>query len=432
MPAKKRASAPKAVKKTAKKSQTAKKKKPAPKKKAVKKKIGTNKKPKRPVEGTSRKRRASESGQSIRKPTKKKKVEKKVTSSAKNSKAVETGKISSARSKSVENQENSATPKKKRRTKKAVSSSKKRRKKVEDLDMAAVEIIKPALRKIGIAPRKVLSGDIKILSYNVNGIRAATKKGLIDFLRKEDADIVCFSETKCDEENNPISELEGYTTYWYDCTFKKGYAGTCILSKSEALSVQKGHGVWDNQGRVITLEYPSFYLCHCYVPNSGEGTHLPHKGRKLKFEDRRKAWDVQMMKHLKSLTSKKPTIWTGDLNVAIQDFDVFDGETNKKRSQGAGFTPYERTNFGEMVRDLQLHDVYREFYPEERSTHYTFWSFRSRARPVNKGWRLDYFVVTKDVLDAVKTIEIRKQFEGTELALSDHVPLIMCFDPNSL
>jgi len=429
MPTKKRASTTKAVKKSAQKPRSARSKKPTSKKQAVKKKIGRHTKPKRPVEGTSRKRKAS--GQSTRK-SKKKKVQESRTSSSKKGKVVETESISSAGSTSVKNVKNPATPKEKKQAKKAVSSSKRKRKKVEDLDMAAVKIIKPALRKIGITPRKVNSGDLKVLSYNVNGIRAATKKGLLNFLRKEDADIVCFSETKCDEENNPISELKGYTTYWYDCTFKKGYSGTCVLSKTPALSVQKGHGVWDDQGRVITLEYSSFYLCHCYVPNSGEGTHMPHKGKKLKFEDRRKAWDTQMRKHLENLTSKKPTIWTGDLNVAIQDFDVFDGETNKNRSKGAGFTPYERTNFGEVVRDLQLHDVYREFYPDERSAHYTFWSFRSRARPVNKGWRLDYFVVTKDLLDAVKTIEVRKQFEGKELALSDHVPLIMCFDPSSL
>jgi len=271
MPAKTRTSKTKAVKKPAKKSQTARKKKSAPSKKSAQKKTGPSRKPKRPVEESqSKKRKASESGQSIRKPTKKKKVEE-------------------AASKPVEKVTKSTTPARKKRQVKKAATSKKKKKRVEESEMTAVDIIKPALRKLGLTPRKVLSGDLKILSYNVNGIRAAVKKGLLNFLSKEDPDIVCLSETKCNEEDNPLSELEGYTTYWYDCTFKKGYSGTCVFSKTPALSVQKGHGVWDDQGRVITLEYPSFYLCHCYVPNSGEGTHLPHKGRKLKFEDRRKA-----------------------------------------------------------------------------------------------------------------------------------------------
>jgi len=421
MPAKRSSSKPKPVKKPSKEKQAAKKKtrkKASSTKVTGKKKASSGSKPRRPVKASSRKRKAAEDGQLIRKPTKKKKLDAVVASSSDR----DSGNLIEV-AKSTVNEKKNKTAKK---------TSKRKRIKVEEVDVAPIKIVKPALRKVGMKPRKMVSSDLKILSYNVNGIRSATKKGLLEFLRREDADILCFSETKCDEENNPITELEGYTTYWYDCTFKKGYSGTCVLSKTPALNVQKGHGVCDDQGRVITLEYPRFYLCHCYVPNSGEGKHIPNKGKKLKFEDRRKEWDIQMRKHLETLLSKKPLIWTGDLNVAIQDFDVFDGETNKNRPRGAGFTPYERANFGNLVNDLKLHDVYREFYPTEKSSHYTFWSMRSRARPVNKGWRLDYFVVTKEVLDAVKTIEVRKQFDENELVLSDHVPLVLCFDPTSL
>jgi len=256
-------------------------------------------------------------------------------------------------------------------------------------------------------------GDLKFLCLNLNGIRAATKKDLKGFLEEEKADFVCFSELKCMEEENPLKEefeeLK-YNVYWADCTAKKGYAGSAILSLKEPISVSKGIGASDNEGRAITLEFEKFFLVNTYVPNSGEG---------LKFESRRKAWDTKMKAHLEALSKKKSVIWTGDLNVAIQDFDVYDGETNKRRCKSPGFTPYERKNFGEMCSDIPLVDVYRDYYPTKKNT-FTFFSYRGNMRPTNRGWRLDYFCVSKELMPSINSIEIRK-----EAKLSDHLPLVL-------
>ena len=192
------------------------------------------------------------------------------------------------------------------------------------------------------------------------------------------------------------------------------------MSKKKPISIQKGIGCEDGQGRAITLEYDQFYLINTYVPNSGQN---------LKFKKRRLAWDVAMKKWIDDLQKKKPIIWTGDLNVAILDFDVYDGETNKKRCKSPGFTPYERENFRNLCDELSLIDSYRHLYPDEREKHYTFFSARARGHNMkkeNKGWRLDYFMVSKNLINIIDDVQIRK-----DKSCSDHVPLILLMkDPN--
>ena len=158
-------------------------------------------------------------------------------------------------------------------------------------------------------------------------------------------------------------------------------------------------------------------------------TYVPNSGQNLKFKKRRIAWDKQMNEHLKNLQNKKPVIWTGDLNVAILDFDVYDGETNKNRCKTAGFTPYERENFRNMLDEINLIDSYRHFYPSEKKNHFTFFtarSFRGNMKDQNKGWRLDYFIVSKQIINIIDDIQIRR-----DKSCSDHVPLVLTMkDPN--
>ena len=230
-------------------------------------------------------------------------------------------------------------------------------------------------------------------------------------ISSEDADIVCFSEMKAKQEQNPCT-FRGYELIWCECTDKAGYAGTAVLSKVKPLSIIRGIGSSDGEGRALTLEYDKFYLVNTYVPNSGQN---------LKFKKRRLEWDEAMKKWLSDLQEKKPVIWTGDLNVAILDFDVYDGETNKSRKRTAGFTPYERENFRTLTEELGLVDSYRHFYPKEREKHYTFFSTRGKGmKENNKGWRLDYFMVSKTLVNILEDVEVKK-----EKAYSDHVPLVL-------
>eukprot|EP00484_Ammonia_sp_Unknown_P022942 CAMPEP_0197035000 /NCGR_PEP_ID=MMETSP1384-20130603/12907_1 /TAXON_ID=29189 /ORGANISM="Ammonia sp." /LENGTH=360 /DNA_ID=CAMNT_0042464987 /DNA_START=135 /DNA_END=1217 /DNA_ORIENTATION=- len=257
------------------------------------------------------------------------------------------------------------------------------------------------------------AAPFKICCYNINGIRAAAKNGLEQYIEEEDADIVCFSETKAKKSQNPC-KFRGYEQIWCECTDKAGYSGTLVLSKQKPIKVMKGIGCQDGEGRAITLEFDKFYLVNTYVPNSGQN---------LKFKKRRLEWDAAMKDWLQKLQATKPIIWTGDLNVAILDFDVYDGETNKKREKTAGFTPYERENFRKLTDELTLVDSYRHFYPNEREKHYTFFTARARGtnmKKENKGWRLDYFMVSKSLINIVDDVQIRK-----EKACSDHVPLIL-------
>eukprot|EP00485_Elphidium_margaritaceum_P000235 CAMPEP_0202695830 /NCGR_PEP_ID=MMETSP1385-20130828/9305_1 /ASSEMBLY_ACC=CAM_ASM_000861 /TAXON_ID=933848 /ORGANISM="Elphidium margaritaceum" /LENGTH=369 /DNA_ID=CAMNT_0049351907 /DNA_START=135 /DNA_END=1244 /DNA_ORIENTATION=+ len=260
------------------------------------------------------------------------------------------------------------------------------------------------------------ASPFKICCYNINGIRAAHKKNLEQYLEEEDADIVCLSEMKATLAQNPCN-FRGYQVIWYECVEKKGYSGTAVLSKTKPLQILKGIGCEDMQGRAITLEFERFYLVNTYVPNSGQ---------QLKFKQRRLNWDKAMKKWLTALQLKKPVIWTGDLNVAVLDFDVYDGETNKQRAKSAGFTPYERDNFRKLRDELGLVDAYRHFYPNEREQHYTFFTARQNLKKQNRGWRLDYFMVSKTLINIVDDVQIRRDKE-----CSDHVPLILMMkDPN--
>jgi len=256
-----------------------------------------------------------------------------------------------------------------------------------------------------------IAESFKICCYNLNGIRSAAKKGLEEYIEQEDADIVCFSEMKAKESQNPCS-LRGYQVIWCECTDKAGYAGTAVLSKTKPLNITRGIGSVDGEGRALTLEFDKFFLVNTYVPNSGQN---------LKFKQRRLEWDVAMKRWLSDLQDRKPVIWTGDLNVAILDFDVYDGETNKARKKTPGFTPYERDNFRKLSEELDLVDSYRHFHPAEREKHYTFFSQRGRAmKDQNKGWRLDYFMVSRQIVNILEDVEVRR-----EKAYSDHVPLVL-------
>lgn len=276
-------------------------------------------------------------------------------------------------------------------------------------------------RKLNVDDTKQIEEDdttnttaetFKICCYNLNGVRASAKKGLEEYIEQEDADIVCFSEMKAKETQNPCT-FRGYELIWCECTEKAGYAGCAVLSKVKPLSVTRGIGSEsDGQGRALTVEYERFYLVNTYVPNSGQN---------LKFKKRRLEWDTKMKEWLTELQTKKPVIWTGDLNVAILDFDVYDGETNKAREKTAGFTKYERDNFRKLSKELDLVDSYRHFYPKEREKHFTFFSARGKGmKDRNLGWRLDYFMVSKQLVNILEDVEVQK-----EKAYSDHVPLVL-------
>jgi len=219
----------------------------------------------------------------------------------------------------------------------------------------------------------------------------------------------------------------GYDHVYWNCGKEnQGYAGTAVISKVAAKShlLTIGNQA-DTEGRAVTLEFENFYLVNTYVPNSGEG---------LQFEKKRESWDDDMRKHLHDLQggskagtsgSSKPVIWCGDLNVAINSDDVYDGEINKKRCQSAGFTPGERKRFS-LLLDEGLVDAYGKISStaelRQNGQHYTFWTMRGNNKPANKGWRLDYFVVSPEVIPSLLSVEIRR-----EENFSDHAPLVLNF-----
>merc|ERR1712087_405037 len=222
----------------------------------------------------------------------------------------------------------------------------------------------------------------KLVSWNVNGFRAVLKKGFADYVKEEKADIICLSEVKCSlsDIDTDFSELGYDYVYWNPSTEKKGYAGTAVLSKHKPLNYTCNDiSVRKTEGRIITLEFESFFLIHTYVPNSGEG---------LKFQSDRKLWDLEFRKKLHALEANKPVIWTGDLNVAHLSYDVYDGMTNKNRSKHPGFATYEREAFDTLIKTDGFIDVYRHFYQNEKDHHYTFWSYRGGNRPKNRGWNI--------------------------------------------
>lgn len=245
---------------------------------------------------------------------------------------------------------------------------------------------------------------MKLISWNVNGLRACVGKGFIDFIRVEDADIFCVQETKLQEGQIDL-DLPGYYQYW-NYAEKKGYSGTAVFAKQEALSVSYGIGIeeHDHEGRVITLEYPDYYLITVYTPNSQ---------RELTRLSYRMKWEEDFLSYLKKLEEKKPVIFCGDLNVAHKEIDLKNPKTNRKN---AGFTDDERAKFSTLT-EAGFIDTFRYFYPDLEGA-YSWWSYQFNARANNAGWRIDYFLVSKCLEDRLQDAVIYKDVPG-----SDHCPV---------
>ena len=245
---------------------------------------------------------------------------------------------------------------------------------------------------------------MKLISWNVNGLRAAVKKGFLDFFHDIDSDFFCIQETKMQEGQLEI-ELPGYEQYW-NSAVKKGYSGTAIFTKHTPQSVFYGLGMeeHDQEGRLITLEYDSFFLTTCYTPNSQRG---------LARLDYRMTWEDAFRAFLGDLAEQKPVIVCGDLNVAHKDIDLKNPSTNRKN---AGFTDEERNKFSDLL-DSGFIDTYRHFYPDKTDA-YTWWSYFSNARERNIGWRMDYFLVSEALEKQLVEARIHDQVFG-----SDHCPV---------
>lgn len=245
---------------------------------------------------------------------------------------------------------------------------------------------------------------MKFISWNVNGIRACMGKGFLDFFKETDADIFCLQETKLQAGQIDL-ELPGYHQYW-NYAEKKGYSGTAIFAKEEALKVTYGIGVeeHDHEGRVITLEYPDFYFVTVYTPNSQN---------ELARLDYRIKWEDDFLAYLKKLEVSKPVIFCGDLNVAHKEIDLKNPKTNRKN---AGFTDEERGKFTALV-DAGFIDTFRYFYPDLEGV-YSWWSYRFSARAKNAGWRIDYFL-TSSSLEG----RLQDDFIYNEVMGSDHCPV---------
>ncbi|WP_419726935.1 exodeoxyribonuclease III [Terrisporobacter petrolearius] len=245
---------------------------------------------------------------------------------------------------------------------------------------------------------------MKLISWNVNGIRACVSKNFMDFFNEVDADIFCLQETKL-QENQIDLQLEGYFQYW-NYAKKKGYSGTAIFTKKEPLSVTYGINIeeHDQEGRAITLEFEDFYMVTVYTPNSQS---------ELKRLDYRMKWEDDFRLYLKKLDERKPVIVCGDLNVAHKEIDLKNPKTNRKN---AGFTDEERNKFTELLNEGYI-DTFRYFYPEEANI-YSWWSYRFRAREKNAGWRIDYFCTSEKLKERLVSAKIH-----TDVLGSDHCPV---------
>ena len=245
---------------------------------------------------------------------------------------------------------------------------------------------------------------MKLISWNVNGLRACLQKGFLEYFNEMDADIFCIQESKLQQGQVDL-QIPGYHQYW-NYAEKKGYSGTAIFTKKEPLSVAYGIGIeeHDHEGRVITLEFDDFYMITVYTPNSQDGlARLPY----------RMTWEEAFLAYLKKLEETKPVIFCGDLNVAHKEIDLKNPKTNRKN---AGFTDEERACFTHLLESGFI-DTFRHFYPDMTGI-YSWWSYRFQSRAKNAGWRIDYFVVSEALKDRLADAKIHTQVLG-----SDHCPV---------
>lgn len=246
---------------------------------------------------------------------------------------------------------------------------------------------------------------MKLVSWNVNGLRACVGKGFFEFLAAENPDMMCLQETKLQPEQAP--QVDGYEEYWCSAE-KKGYSGTALFTKPEPLSVSFGLGIeeHDHEGRVITAEYEDFYLVTVYTPNSQDG---------LKRLDYRMQWEDAFRGHLCALDQKKPVVVCGDMNVAHEEIDLKNPKTNRRN---AGFTDEERGKMTELL-GAGFADTFRRLHPGLEGA-YSWWSYRFHAREKNAGWRIDYFLVSERLMPRVKDARILSDVFG-----SDHCPVLL-------
>lgn len=249
---------------------------------------------------------------------------------------------------------------------------------------------------------------MKLICWNVNGIRASVRKGLYEVIHDFDADVFCLQETKAQDQEvvDAIAEIERYPHVNFNSAERKGYSGTCIMSKLEPVSMSRDMGIpeHDMEGRITHNEYEDFHFVNVYVPNSGSG---------LKRLDYRQEWDIAFKNYLKLLMDEKPLIVTGDFNVALTEIDLANPKSNYNKT--AGFTQVEIDGL-ENILSLGLVDSFRTLHPE--TIKYSFWNQRFRARLTNAGWRIDYFLVDERLMGKVKSAEIYDEIYG-----SDHCPV---------
>ena len=245
---------------------------------------------------------------------------------------------------------------------------------------------------------------MKFISWNVNGLRACMQKGFLDFFKEADADIFCLQEVKLSEGQLEL-ETEGYYQYW-NYAEKKGYSGTALFTKEKPINVTYGINIdeHDHEGRVITAEYPDYYVVTVYVPNSQ---------RELARIDYRMVWEKDFLLYIKGLEKRKPVIYCGDLNVAHKEIDLKNPDTNQ---MNAGFTDRERECFTKVLESGYI-DSFRYFYPDKKEA-YSWWSYMFKSRERNTGWRIDYFVVSEKLKDRLKDAKILSDIQG-----SDHCPV---------
>ena len=250
---------------------------------------------------------------------------------------------------------------------------------------------------------------MKLISWNVNGIRAAMGKGFCESMLELDADVICIQETKMQEGQADVP-LDGYYQYWNSAE-KKGYSGTAVFTRKEPVSVTKGMGIdeHDNEGRVLTCEFDDFYLVNVYTPNSQN---------ELKRLDYRMTWDDAFRNYLKKLEETKPVITCGDFNVAHKEIDLKNPKTNRRN---AGFTDEEREKMT-VLQNAGFIDTFRHFYPDLEQV-YSWWSYRFNSRKNNAGWRIDYFLTSRALEGRLKDAEILTDIMG-----SDHCPVTLIIE----